>query len=212
MSEAQLRRQMTDLGRTLDRQGHCPGTSGNISLKLADGLLMSPTNSRLGQLAPARISRLAADGRHVDGDNPSKEVIVHQALYAARPQVGAVVHLHAPWSMAVSCLDDLDPANAIPPLTPYYVMRIGRLPLVPYFRPGDPALAAAVGRLAAESHALLLAQHGFIVGGRDLADAVANAEELEAAARLFFLLKDRPHRLLAPEQIAALEDAFPLRI
>ena len=212
MSEEQLRRQMADLGRILDRQGHCPGTSGNISLKLADGLLMSPTNSRLGQLAPARISRLAADGRHVDGDNPSKEVVVHQALYAARPQVGAVVHLHAPWSMAVSCLDDLDPANAIPPLTPYYVMRIGRLPLVPYFRPGDPALAAAVGRLAAESHALLLAQHGFIVGGRDLADAVATAEELEAAARLFFLLKDRPHRLLAPEQIAALEDAFPLRI
>ena len=212
MSEAQLRRQMADLGRILDRQGHCPGTSGNISLKLADGFLMSPTNSRLGQLAPARISRLAADGRHVDGDNPSKEVVVHQALYAARPQVGAVVHLHAPWSMAVSCLDDLDPANAIPPLTPYYVMRIGRLPLVPYFRPGDPALAAAVGRLAAESHALLLTQHGFIVGGRDLADAVANAEELEAAARLFFLLKDRPHRLLAPEQIAALEDAFPLRI
>ena len=124
----------------------------------------------------------------------------------------AVDYFHAPWSMAVSCLDDLDPADAIPPLTPYFVMRIGRLPLVPYFRPGDPALAAAVGRQAAVSHALLLAQHGFIVGGRDLADAVANAEELEAAARLFFLLKDRPHRILAAEQIAELEDAFPRRI
>ncbi len=212
MSEAQLRQQMVDLGRILDRQGNCPGTSGNISVKLADGLLASPTNSRLGRLAPARISRLAEDGLHLDGDKPSKEVIVHQALYAARPQVGAVVHLHAPWSMAVSCLDDLDPADAIPPLTPYFVMRIGRLPLVPYFRPGDPALAAAVGRQAAVSHALLLAQHGFIVGGRDLADAVANAEELEAAARLFFLLKDRPHRILAAEQIAELEDAFPRRI
>ncbi len=212
MSEEQLRQQMADVGRILDRQGHCPGTSGNISVKLADGLLMSPTNSRLGRLVPARIARLAADGRHLDGDNPSKEVIVHQALYAARPKVGAVVHLHAPWSMAVSCLDDLDPADAIPPLTPYYVMRIGRLPLVPYFRPGDPALAATVGRQAVVSHALLLAQHGFIVGGRDLADAVANAEELEAAARLFFKLKARPHRTLTAAQVAELENAFPKKI
>lgn len=211
MTEDQLRQQMVELGRILDRQGHCPGTSGNISVSLDDGLLMSPTNSRLGLLVPARISRLAADGRHLGGDKPSKEVIVHQALYRARSQVAAVVHLHAPWSMAVSCLDGLDTANVLPPLTPYYVMRIGKLPLVPYFRPGDPALAAAVERAAADSHALLLAQHGLIVGGRDLADAVANAEELEATARLYMLLHDRPHRLLSQAQTAALESAFPRR-
>ncbi len=212
MTEEQLRRQMADLGRILDRQGHCPGTSGNISVKLDDGLLMSPTNSRLGHLDPARISRLAADGRHLGGDKPSKEIIVHQALYAARPQLKAVVHLHAPWSVAVSCLDGLDTENVLPPLTPYFVMRIGRLPLVPYFRPGDPALAAAVGRHAAGSHALLLAQHGLIVGGGDLADAVASAEELETTARLFLTLKDRPHRLLSAAQIADLESVFPRRI
>ena len=212
MSEEALRRQMAALGRILDRQGLCPGTSGNLSVKLDGGLLMSPTNSRLGQLDPARIARLADDGRHLAGDPPSKEVVVHQALYTARPKVAAVVHLHAPWSMAVSCLQNLDVQNVIPPLTPYYVMRIGRLPLVPYFRPGDPALAAAVGQWAQDSHALLLAQHGLIVGGGDLADAVANAEELEAAARLFFLLKDQPHRELSAAQIAALDSAFPRRI
>ena len=212
MNEEHLRRQMADLGRVLDGQGLCPGTSGNISAKLGDGLLMSPTNSRLGQLDPARLSRLAADGRHLDGDKPSKEVVVHQALYGARPKVAAVVHLHAPWSMAVSCLDHLDAQNVFPPLTPYYVMRIGRLPLVPYFRPGDPALAAAVGEQAQASHALLLAQHGLIAGGRDLADAAAIAEELEATARLFLLLKDQPHRVLSAAQVAALDNAFPRRI
>jgi ribulose-5-phosphate 4-epimerase/fuculose-1-phosphate aldolase len=212
MNEAQLRQQMADLGRILDRQGLCPGTSGNLSVKLGDDVLMSPTNSRLGLLRPGRISHLAADGHHIAGDKPSKEVVVHQALYQARPHVGAVVHLHAPWSMALACLDDLDPADVIPPLTPYYVMRIGKLPLVPYCRPGDPALAEAVGTKAAESHALLLAQHGLIAGGRDLVDAVANAEELEATARLFFLLKDRPHRRLSAAQIAALENVFPRRI
>jgi ribulose-5-phosphate 4-epimerase/fuculose-1-phosphate aldolase len=212
MTEVQLRQQMVDLGRILDRQGHCPGTSGNISVKLDDGFLMSPTNSRLGMLAPANISRLAPDGRHVGGDKPSKEVVVHQALYGARPHVAAVVHLHAPWSMAVSCLDGLDAANVLPPLTPYYVMRIGKLPLVPYFRPGDAALAAAVGRQAADSHALLLAQHGLIVGGRDLPDAVANAEELEATARLYLLLKDRPQRFLSAARVAELESVFPRKI
>ncbi len=212
MNESQLRQEMADLGRVLDRQGLCPGTSGNISVKLEDGLLMSPTNSRLGQLDPAGVSRLAADGRHLAGEKPSKEVVVHQALYAARPRVNAVVHLHAPWSMAVSCLEHLDTQDVLPPMTPYYVMRIRRLPLVPYYRPGDPALATAVERRARDSHALLLAQHGLIVGGHDLADAAANAEELEATARLFFLLKDQPHRLLSAGQIAALDSAFPRRI
>lgn len=209
MTEAQQRREMVELGRIMGRQGLCPGTSGNISVKLQDGLLMSPTNSRLGGLDADRISRLDADGRCVAGDKPSKEVVVHQALYGARPRVAAVVHLHAPWSMAVSCLEGIDSENVIPPLTPYYVMRIGKLPLVPYHRPGDPALAAAVGRAAAASHALLLAQHGLIVGGRNLADAVATAEELEATARLFLLLKDRPCRMLSKAMVAELERAFP---
>lgn len=209
MTEAQQRREMVELGRIMGRQGLCPGTSGNISVKLQDGLLMSPTNSRLGGLDADRISRLDADGRHVAGDKPSKEVVVHQALYGARPRVAAVVHLHAPWSMAVSCLEGIDSENVIPPLTPYYVMRIGKLPLVPYHRPGDPALAAAVGRAAAASHALLLAKHGLIVGGRNLADAVATAEELEATARLFLLLKDRPCRMLSKAMVAELERAFP---
>jgi ribulose-5-phosphate 4-epimerase/fuculose-1-phosphate aldolase len=203
---------MAELGRILDRQKLCPGTSGNISARLADGLLMSPTNSRLGRLVPERISRLGPDGNLLDGDRPSKEVVVHQALYAARPRVAAVVHLHAPGSMAVACLEGLDPEEALPPLTPYFVIRIGKLPLVPYFRPGDPALAAAVGRAAAASHALLLAQHGLIVGGRSLADAAANAEELEATARLFLMLKDRPCRVLTPAQRAELKSAFPRRI
>jgi ribulose-5-phosphate 4-epimerase/fuculose-1-phosphate aldolase len=212
MSEEDLRKGMGVLGRTLSERGYSPGSSGNISVRLDDGFLMSPTGTRLGMLDPERISRLDREGHHIGGDRPSKEVVVHLALYRSRPRAGAVVHLHSPHSMAVSCLRDLDESSALPPLTPYCVMRLGRVPLVPYFRPGDPALAEAVERKAAESHALLLAHHGLIVAGSDLDDAVGNAEEFEETARLFLLLKDRPYRPLSESQIAELREAYPIKI
>ena len=138
MAEAQQRQKLVHCGQYLSMRGLSPGSSGNISVRLNDGFLMTPTNSTLGMLAPERISKLDGVGRHIGGDKPSKEVGMHLAMYRKRPRIGAVVHLHSPCCMALSCLADLDPQNTLPPLTPYYVMRIGRLPLIPYFRPKTP--------------------------------------------------------------------------
>lgn len=212
MNESDIRNQLVLHGKYLSSRGYSPGTSGNLSVRLADGYLMTPTNSSLGKLSSERLSRLDASGDHIDGDKPSKEVIVHLAMYRQRPAAGAVVHLHSPYCTAVSCLDGLDPDNTLPPLTPYYIMRIGRLPLLPYFRPGDIALAAAVEKRAADSHALLFAHHGMIVCERELKEAVAAAEEVEETARLFMLVKGQPYRQLTAEQVAELEKTFPRTI
>ena len=170
---------------------------------------MTPTNSSLGRLDPARISRLDAGFNHVAGDKPSKEVFLHRAILETRPEAGAIVHLHSTAATAVSCLPDLDAAAAIPPLTPYFVMRVGRaLPVVPYYRPGDPAMEPAIRDAARGAHAMLLANHGPVVAGRTLIDAVNAAEELEEAAKLFLLLRPHAPRLLTPHQVDDLLRTF----
>lgn len=209
MSETQAREAMAQIGQSLFQRGYGCGSSGNISLRLDDGLLVTPTNSSLGALDPARISRLDGEGRHLAGDPPSKEAFLHLAMYRQRPDDRAVVHLHATHSVAVACLEEVDPANVLPPLTPYYVARIGTLPLVPYFRPGDRALADAVAAYAAEHHALLLANHGPVVAGRSLEAASYMAEELEETAKLYLLLKNQRYRCLTAAQIAELHQTFP---
>lgn len=196
-------------GRSLFERGYSCGSSGNLSVRLADGFLVTPTNSCLGRLDPGRISRLDPDGGHTDGDPPSKEAVLHLAVYAARPDAGAVIHLHSPHAVAVSCLAMVNRKNALPPLTPYYVMRVGRLPLVPYVRPGHPDLAAAVGRAAAEASSVLMANHGPVCAGASLDQAVYAAEELEETARLFILLQGQKVRLLEGTQVAELDAAFP---
>ncbi len=135
--ETRLREQIALHGESLHARGLVPGSSGNISAFLEDGLLVTPTNSCLGRLDPARISKLDWKGNHIDGDQPSKEGFLHLLMYGKRPGTRACVHLHSTHAVAVSCCDGLDKENAIPPLTPYYVMKIGRLPLIPYFMPGD---------------------------------------------------------------------------
>jgi len=212
MAEQELRNQIVQQARSLFMRGYSSGSAGNISVRLDNGFLITPTSSSFGRLEPERLSLLDPEGRHRDGDKPSKEWAVHRAMYRARSLAGAVVHLHAPNCMAVACLGDLDPENVLPPLTPYFVMRIGRLPLVPYFRPGDPGLAEAVSRRVIDNHAMLLAHHGMIVCERDLAAAVNTAEELEETARLFLLIKDRPYRQLTNAQVAELERLFPKSI
>ena len=201
MSEQELRDAIVAHGRSLFTRGLSPGTSGNISARLADGWLATPTNSSLGTLDPARLSRLDRDGRHVDGDPPTKEVWLHLALYAERPEAQAVVHLHSTHAVAVACLEGTDPDDVLPPLTPYYVMRVGRLPLVPYGRPGDESLVGAVRERARASHALLLANHGPIVAGASLDAAASAAEEIEETAKLVLLLHGLPVRRLTPEQL-----------
>lgn len=209
MSEARLREQIVRHGKSLFERGYGCGASGNISVRLDDGLLVTPTNTCLGRLDPARLAKLAPDGTPISGDPPSKEGFLHLAMYQARADAKAIVHLHATYSVALSCLADVDPADVLPPLTAYYVMRVGRLPLVPYFRPGDKSLAEAVRGFAREHHAVLLANHGPVVAGKGLDAAVYAAEELEETAKLHLLLKGRDVRLLSAGQVAELREHFP---
>lgn len=209
MTEAQLREQLVMFGASLYARGYAHGSSGNLSVRLPDGLLVTPTNSCLGRLDPARISKVDRAGHHVSGDKPSKEAFLHLAMYQERESAQAIVHLHCTHCVAVSCLRHADAANVLPPITAYHVMRIGRLPLVPYFRPGDRALAEAVREKAKKHHAVLLANHGPVVAGKSLEDAVVNAEEMEETAKLFLLLSGRDTRFLDAAQIADLEKHFP---
>lgn len=209
MSEGAARDAICRLGQSLFARGLTFGSSGNISVRLADGWLMTPTNVRLGELDPAELSRLDDAGRHVGGAPPTKETFLHLGMYRRRPTARAVVHLHSTWSVAVSTLADLDPEDVLPPLTAYYVMRIGRLPLVPYYRPGDPALGPAVEALADRHHAVLLANHGPVVAGGDLSAAANAIEELEETAKLYLLLRGQPVRPLTAAQVADLRQHFP---
>lgn len=210
MSEHALREEICALGASIYERGLTHGSTGNISVKCDDGWLLTPTGSNLVRLDPARLAKLDWDGRLVSGDAPSKEAFLHLAMYRERPRNGAVVHLHSTHSVAVSVLADVDPNDVLPPLTAYYVMRIGSLPLVPYYAPGDMALADAVRGLAGRHHALLLANHGPVVGGSTLAAAADAVEELEATAKLFLLLQGRRIRVLDDAQIADLRRRYPM--
>ena len=207
--EGETRALLVELAASLFARGFSVGSAGNISVRLDDGYLITPTNSSLGRLEAARLARLDADFRHIGGDKPSKEVFMHRAFYAARPEARAVVHLHSTMATAIACLADADPENPIPPLTPYFVMRIGaRLPLVPYFRPGDPAMEPAIREAATNARAVLLANHGPVISAASLRDAVYAAEELEEAAKLALLLRGASTRLLTQEQIQDLLKNF----
>lgn len=206
MSETDLREALVLHGRSLYERGYAHGSSGNLSARLADGLLITPTNSCLGRLDPARISKVGNDGKHISGDAPSKEAFLHLAMYQERPLAQGIVHLHCTHCVAVSCLADF---TQLPPITAYYVMRIRSLALIPYYRPGDRALAEAVREKARKHHAVLLANHGPVVAGKSLEDAVYNAEELEETAKLYLLLEGRRTRYLDGAQIADLDKHFP---
>ncbi|MCH8155983.1 MAG: aldolase [Proteobacteria bacterium] len=210
MTETKLRDRIAELGKSIFDRGMTAGSSGNISVQLDDGWLLTPTNSCLGRLDPARISKLAPDGRHIGGDPPSKELFLHSAMYQMRESARAIVHLHSTHSVAVSCLPEVDPEDVLPPLTAYYVMKIGRLPLIPYYRPGDEKLGEAIRGYAAKSHAVLLANHGPVVAGKSLEDAVYATEELEQTAKLYLLLHGRNPRCLTEAQIAELRETFAL--
>lgn len=212
MTENGLRDQICLMGRSIFDRGLTFGSTGNISVRTDDGWLMTPTASSLGSLDPARLSKLDLDGNLVDGDPPTKEAFLHTSVYDRRPRAGAVVHLHSTHSVAVSCLDGLDPENVLPPLTAYFVMRIGRLPLIPYFPPGDVNLGKAVREMMSDHHAVLLANHGPVVAGTNLADATYAMEELEETAKLFLLLKDRPIRPLGEKDRSDLLRLFPVKV
>ncbi|MBB4188453.1 ribulose-5-phosphate 4-epimerase/fuculose-1-phosphate aldolase [Sinorhizobium terangae] len=207
-AESKLREEIVRLSKSLFDRGFSMGSAGNISAAVDDGILMTPTNSCLGFLDPARLSKLDRNGNHISGDKPSKEVFLHRALYETRPQTGAVVHLHSTFATALSCLADIDPDDCIPPLTPYVVMRVGEVKLLPYVKPGDEKMGDMIRELAGRYAAVLLANHGPVVTGRDIASAVYAAEELEETAKLLILLKDAPKRMLSDENVHELKAVF----
>jgi len=213
MSETKQREEICRFGRSLFERGLTPGSSGNISIRLDDGgWLVTPTNASLGFLDPARISRLDKDGRLLSGDKPTKEIPLHTALYDTRSSARAIVHLHSTHSVAVTMLPEIDPQAALPPMTPYYLMRCGITALVPYYRPGDPAVAEAIRGLAGRYSSVLLANHGPVVTGDTLEAAVFATEELEETAKLYLLLRGLNPRYLSPQQVDDLVATFGLTL
>ena len=208
MSETKIRDDMVRFSRSLFERGFSVGTAGNISVRVADGFLITPTNSCLGFLDAKQISKVGLDWNFVSGSKPSKELSLHRAFYETRPQVGAVVHLHSTYATALSCLTDIDPDNCVPALTPYVVMRVGQVKLVPYFRPGSDEGGEHIRALNGRCAAALLANHGTIVSGKDLVSAVSAAEELEETAKLCMLLNDRSVRGLTRLQTDDLINTF----
>lgn len=209
-AEARLREAICDFARSIFERGLTGGTSGNISARTGDGgLLVTPTGSSFGRLDPAKLSRIDADGRLVEGDKPTKEMPLHSAFYETRgDKAGAVVHLHATHSVALSMLPGNDPDSLLPPLTAYSIMRLGKVKLLPYFRPGDPAMGEAVRSLAGKRSAVVLANHGPVVAGKDLEAAVFAMEELEETAKLALLTRDANPVGLTPAQIRDLVQHF----
>ena len=207
MTETEHRAQLVELGASLFARGYSVGNAGNISLRLpGGGLMATPTNSCLGRLSARDISVTDMEGKLLSGLAPTKELSLHLALYKAKQDCKAVVHLHSSYAAALSALADIDPENAIEPFTPYFVMQIGRLPVVPYYKPGAPELGAEAAKRAGNGSALLLANHGSVVWGASLVEAVNKAEELEETAKLFFLLlsSGRPVRHLTEKETAEL--------
>lgn len=196
--------EIVETGRSLFERRLTFGRTGNVSIRVGDDIVITPTSVSLGRLRADQLACVGVDGSPRSGPRPSKEAFLHVAMYRARPDAGAVVHLHSTHAVAVSCLAEVDPERALPPLTAYYAMRVGRLPLLPYFAPGDPALGPVAERAAGDHHALLLANHGPIVAGADLASATDAIEELEETARLHLLLRGHVTRPLTDEQVLQL--------
>ncbi|MEM1072818.1 MAG: aldolase [Pseudomonadota bacterium] len=208
-AETNLRELMCVLAKSMFDRGLTGGSTGNISARTEDGgLLVSPTGTSFGRLDPARLSRFDADGRFVEGDAPTKEMPLHSAFYDTRSSAGAVVHLHCCHAVALSLLPDQDADNFLPPLTPYAVMKLGKVKLLPFFRPGDPEMGHAVRGLAGKRSAVMLANHGPVVAGKDVEAACNAIEELEDTARLALMLRGLPVQSLTTAQVTDLVTHF----
>jgi 3-dehydro-4-phosphotetronate decarboxylase len=205
IDEQSLRDEICRWGKSMFDRGLTFGSSGNLSARLDDGFLVTPTNSCLGFLDPARLTKLDPAGGHLSGDKPTKEIPLHMAVYQARPQAMGIVHLHSTYATALSCLSDIDPMDAIPAITPYVVMRVGRVPMLRYVQPGSQDIAELVHAIAPDHSGFLLANHGLVISGESFRDAVFAAEELEETAKLVFLTRGQGARHLSDDEIAQLK-------
>lgn len=207
-TESALREEMVAIARSLYQRGYTHGTTGNLSVRLGESILITPTGSSFGFVKAEEMAQVTVnDGLVIGGGKPSKELPFHLAAYRTRSDIQAVVHLHSTHSVALSCLEELDPVNMLPPITPYLVMKVGALPLIPYYRPGDAQLADEIARVLQTSDAALMANHGTILTASTLLDAAAAAEELEETAKLYFLLNGKG-RFLTPAQVSELNAVF----
>ena len=209
MTETKLRETICLLAKSMFDRGLTGGSTGNISARTEDGgLLVSPTGTSFGRLDPARLSRFDADGNFVSGDQPTKEMPLHSAFYETRSTAGAVVHLHSCHSVALSMMPDVDPDNFLPPMTPYSIMKLGKVTLLPFFMPGDPAMGDAVRGLAGKRSAVMLVNHGPVVAGKDIEAACNAIEELEDTAKLAIMMRGYRAKMLTPEQVNAVVTQF----
>jgi 3-dehydro-4-phosphotetronate decarboxylase len=208
MNEQTVRQSIVRWGKSLFDRGQTSGSSGNISAAIEGGYIATPTNSCLGFLDAERLSKLDLEGNHVSGEPPTKEMPLHFGFYRNRPSARAVVHLHSTYSTALSCLADVDRSDAISPITPYAVMRLGKVPVVPYTRPGAPEAEAMIRDSVKAHSALLLQNHGPIVSGENLDAAVFAIEELEETAKLVLLTRGMPLRVLDEQAVESLSPTF----
>lgn len=209
MSEMQLREQICLLAKSMFDRGLTGGSTGNISARTNDGgLLVSPTGTSFGRLDPGRLSRFNSEGLLISGDPPTKEMPLHSAFYDTRSTAGAVVHLHSCHSVALSMMPEVDVDNFLPPLTPYGIMKLGKVKLLPYFMPGDPAMGVAVRSLAGKRSAVMLANHGPVVAGKDIEAACNAIEELEDTARLAMITRGFSPSALLSEDVLTLAEKF----
>ncbi len=197
--------QLCDVANSLYERGYAHGSTGNISVRVGDEVWVTPTGLPLRGLAPARLARIDLEGKLLNENRPSKEHPFHTAIYRQRPEERAVVHLHSTYAVALSCLADFGGDADLPPLTPYYFMRVAPLAVLPYFRPGSAGLAAAIEQVAAAHHSMLLRNHGLICAGSSISEAADRAEELEQTARLFFILRGEHTRPLTPSDVEELQ-------
>lgn len=212
MSDTNLREQMCLLSQSMFDRGLTAGSSGNISARTEDGgLLVSPTGSCFGRLDPAKLSLFDSNGTFINGDKPTKEMPLHTAFYDTRSQTGAVVHLHSCHSVALSMMPDVDEDNFLPPLTPYSIIQLGKVKLLPFYLPGDPAMGEAVRGLAGKRSAVMLANHGPVVAGKDVEAACNAIEELESTSRLAMLLQGVTARMLSTQDVQALVTKFDVQ-
>lgn len=212
MSDNALREQICLLAKSLFDRGLTGGSTGNISARTEDGgLLVSPTGISFGRLDPARLSHFNANGELIGGDKPTKEMPLHSAFYDTRSTAGAVVHLHSCHSVALSMMPEANEDNFLPPLTPYSIMKLGRVKLLPFFLPGDPAMGEAVRGLAGKRSAVMLANHGPVVAGKDVEAACNAIEELEDTARLAMMLRGVNARMLSQQDVQAVVSKFDVQ-
>ncbi len=208
--ETRLREEVCDAGQQLYTRGYTVGSAGNISARLPDGYLITPTDACLGRLDPAKIAKVAADGSWISGDKPSKTIKLHREVYDRNPSVAGVVHTHSTHLVALTLAGVWQANDILPPLTPYQVMKVGHIPLIPYHRPGAPEVAARVGALANEVRGVMLERLGPVIWEASVMKACYALEELEETAKLWLMTRPKPAPL-STEAVAELVDVFGAR-